>query len=96
MIYNDPEKNYNTSIMAGKISEDAACEDISNINLNEWNETYKNERIRNILESKMYYWAQKFKKMYPNEMKTYYEDEDIVCYCITQNPQNPYNLKLKN
>lgn len=96
LIYNDPEKNYNTSIMAGKISEDAACEDISNINLNEWNETYKNERIRNILESKMYYWAQKFKKMYPNEMKTYYEDEDIVCYCITQNPQNPYNLKLKN
>ena len=35
--------------------------------------------------SHMYYWAQAFKKLYPNEMEIYYETDDFVCYKLHQN-----------
>ena len=31
---------------------------------------------RSVTMSRMYYWAQKFKELYPNELKVYYEMED--------------------
>lgn len=47
-----------------------------------------------ILMSKMYYWAQAFMEMYPNEMKVYYESEDFVCYVIPQNMYHQYNFAI--
>lgn len=56
---------------------------------------YTNLESRTIIESKAYEWCEGFKKLYPNEFKTYYEDEYFVCYYFRQNPQNLYNLHLE-
>ena len=47
-----------------------------------------------ILMSRMYYWAQAFMEMYPNETKVYYESEDFVCYVIPQNMYHQYNFAI--
>ena len=47
-----------------------------------------------ILMSRMYYWAQTFMEMYPNEMKVYYESEDFVCYVIPQNMYHQYDFAI--
>ena len=40
---------------------------------------------RIIVNSRMYYWAQKSSEGFPNELKVYYEDDDFICYFIEQN-----------
>lgn len=47
-----------------------------------------------ILMSKLYYWAKEFKKLYPNDIETYYEDNDFVCYRVRQNERSLYNFAL--
>ncbi len=47
---------------------------------------------RVLLNSKVYVWCQKFNAMYPNELHTYYEDDDFICYYLRQNPRNLYEL----
>jgi hypothetical protein len=42
----------------------------------------------------MYYWAQAFDKLYPNEFRVYYEDDEFVCYYIEQNVYDLYNLAI--
>ncbi len=44
--------------------------------------------------SHMYYWAQEFKRLYPNEMEVYYETDDFVCYRIQQNEYSLYNFAV--
>lgn len=44
--------------------------------------------------SRMYYWAQEFQRLYPNEMEIYYEAEDFVCYRVRQNPYALYNFAI--
>lgn len=44
--------------------------------------------------SHMYYWAQAFMKLYPNEMDVYYETDDFVCYRLHQNVECLYNLAI--
>ena len=44
--------------------------------------------------SHMYYWAQAFKKLYPEEMEVYYETNDFVCYRLHQNVNSLYNLAI--
>ena len=49
---------------------------------------------RSITMSRMYYWAQKFIELYPNEMKVYYENDRFVCYYIEQNVYRLYNFAI--
>lgn len=95
LVNRESSQKYNIEVQTLPITEEAAKTDISNINLKKWDDTYNNTESRNILESKMYYWAQDYMKLYPNEMSLYYEDENIVSYVIHQNPQNPLNLLLE-
>ena len=44
--------------------------------------------------SHMYYWAQAFKKLYPQELEVYYETTDFVCYRMHQNVNSLYNLAI--
>ncbi len=44
--------------------------------------------------SHMYYWAQEFKRLYPNEMEVYYEDDAFVCYRVRQNEYSLYNFAV--
>ena len=50
---------------------------------------------RSITMSRMYYWAQAFQELYPNEMKVYYENERFVCYYIEQNVYRLYNFAIQ-
>ena len=55
-------------------------------------DAYSNIKNRQIIESEMNDWCMNFKSRFPNEMKTYYEDENFVCYVIKQNPDRLYDL----
>jgi len=47
-----------------------------------------------ITMSRMYYWAQEFKRLYPNEMQVYLETENFVCYRVEQNMHRLYNFAI--
>lgn len=49
---------------------------------------------RAVLESKAYYWALEFQKMYPNSFKIYFENDIYVAYVLKQNPYSLYNLQI--
>lgn len=56
---------------------------------------YSDLTSRTILESRLSIWCEKFKEMYPNEVKIYYEDEYFVCYYFRQNTQSLLNLSVE-
>ncbi len=56
--------------------------------------TYDNIAMRTLLESQVYRWCQKFKAIYPYEMRVYYEDDDFICYYFRQNPENLFQLSI--
>lgn len=47
-----------------------------------------------ILMSKMYYWAEAFRQLCPNEMEIYMETDNFICYRIEQEPYRLYNFAL--
>ena len=47
-----------------------------------------------IVMSKLYFWIKEFKKLYPNEVTTYYEDKNFVCYMVHQNERALYNFAI--
>lgn len=47
-----------------------------------------------ITMSRMYYWAEAFRKLYPNEMEIYFETDAFVCYRLRQNDYSLYNLAI--
>ncbi len=47
-----------------------------------------------ILMSRMYYWAQAYQRIYPNEMQVYYESDNFICYRLKQNPANLFDLGI--
>lgn len=44
--------------------------------------------------SHMYYWAQEFRRLYPNEMEIYYETDGFVCYRVRQDGFSLYNFAI--
>ncbi len=54
---------------------------------------YQGEQ-RWITMSRMYYWAQEFQRMYPNEMKVYLETDRFVCYVVEQNAYSLFNFAI--
>lgn len=54
---------------------------------------YQGEK-RWILMSRMFYWAEEFKKSYPGEMEVYLETDQFICYRIEQNPYRLYNFAI--
>lgn len=58
-------------------------------------DVYKNLENRVILESRAYLWCQNFARLYTYETEVYYEDEDLICYRIHQNPQRLFNMVIK-
>ncbi|MCQ2519228.1 MAG: hypothetical protein MJ107_01720 [Lachnospiraceae bacterium] len=47
-----------------------------------------------ICMSRLYFWAQKFKELYPNETSIFYETDDFVCYRVEQNPYRLFNFAI--
>ncbi len=52
------------------------------------------EDARWVTMSHMYYWAQAFKELYPNEMEVYMETDRFVCYRLRQNGYSLYNFAI--
>lgn len=52
------------------------------------------EDSRWIVMSHLYYWAQAFQRLYPNEMEVYYETDQFVCYRVQQNEYSLYNFAI--
>lgn len=82
-----------SAIKSSKISEDVMGEPLTD--MGKASDAYSNLKNRTILESELYFWCQDFKARLPYEIQVYYEDEDVVCYMIKQNPEHLYNLGSK-
>lgn len=78
------------AVIAGEVSLEAAQSDLGEFE--KPSDYYK--RSRSVVESRVYYWCQRFEELYPNELKVYYEDEDFVCYYFQQEPEAPYDLAI--
>lgn len=57
--------------------------------------SYSELDTRTILESTVYQWCQDFDKIYPHELRVYYEDDDFICYYFKQNTQRLYRLGIR-
>lgn len=79
-------------VWASEISAQAAQKEIPQFSLPFDNYRYLENRT--VVESKAYYWCQRFAELYPHEMSVYYEDDDFVCYYFEQEPHSPYNLAI--
>lgn len=82
-----------SAIKSSKISKDVLGEPLTD--MGKASDAYSNLKNRTILESELYFWCQDFKARLPYEIQVYYEDEDVVCYMIKQNPEHLYNLGSK-
>ncbi len=49
-------------------------------------------QLRLMIMSKMYYWANEYMQLYPNDFSIYYEDNEFICYKLIQNTSNLNNL----
>ena len=56
-------------------------------------QNYSDLASRTILESKLNRWCKQFEHKFPNDINTYYEDDDFVCYVIRQNTSRLFNLE---
>lgn len=57
--------------------------------------SYSDLDTRTILESTAYQWCQDFDKIYPHELRVYYEDDNFICYYFRQNTQRLYRLGIR-
>ncbi|MCH5187063.1 MAG: hypothetical protein J1F63_01570 [Oscillospiraceae bacterium] len=79
-------------IFATEITDEAAQWDIRGYPINY--ESYKNPFTRTVINSNAYKWCQDFNKLYDNELKVYYEDENFICYYFRQNTFSLYDLAI--
>ena len=49
---------------------------------------------RNVIESKAYYWAKEYQRMYPNQMHVYFENDIYICYVLEQNKNSPLDMRI--
>lgn len=49
---------------------------------------------RAVVMSKLYYWMEKVKEVYPNEVSVFYQDETVTVYHISQDEYFPLDLML--
>lgn len=79
-------------IMTGKLNPEELAE--GSKFFNSQSSTYGMLITRSQVESVAYLWCQEFQRMYPGELKVYYEDDNFICYYFKQNPQSLYQLGL--
>ena len=95
--YYDPENKIDAysqypHVNTGKISLQLAKEETPGENYGR--HAYSGLYNRSVLQSKLFYWCKYFKQLYPYEMEVYYEDENLICYKLTQNVFRLYELSL--
>lgn len=78
-------------VIASEISPDKAEREIR-----ETDDWLKYTRLENreVLESKAYAHCVRLMEAYPDRMEIYYEDENLICFHLQQDPGNPCNLAM--
>lgn len=89
-----PNSVQSPNILSSNISMKAASKELDTSSVYTPFLLYNGLGTRTIIESKAYYWCQRFAELYPHEMSVYYEDDDFVCYYFEQEPHSPYNLAI--
>lgn len=84
LFMNDPK------ILKGEISEELA--DTPLVLESQASGYYQGQR--SIVMSKLNRYLEEFQKLYPNELRVYYEDDDFICYMLEQNEYNLYNFAM--
>lgn len=79
------------NVIASEISPDKAEREITETD--SWKK-YTMLENREVLESRAYEQCMRLMEMYPNQMEIYYEDEDFICFHLTQDLKNPCNLAM--
>ncbi len=92
-IYAGHDLSVCPDVFSSEISEEAAKQEI--MYFGRPSLSYSTFVSRIIVESKAYEWCQKFNDLYPNELKTYYEDENFVCYYFRQNTDKLFDLVME-
>ena len=93
--YYDYYKDHGVTNIEPEVSKVTISKDYSDLYFGKFPENftvYNTPWMRTILNSKLFAWCQKFNAMYPNELHTFYEDDDILIYYLRQNPRNLYEL----
>ena len=47
-----------------------------------------------IIMSKLYFWTEKYRQKFPEDMSVYYEDDEFICYQLVQDINNLHNLMI--
>ena len=76
----------------GEVSRKHAMEGFDLASVGSPDKLYVQYRLQ--VMSKAYYWAKAYAELFPEEMKVYYEDENVIYYCLTQEPYYLNNLKI--
>ncbi len=92
--YLDPGYSVYPDVVCSEISDEMAETDYGKFVSGTINE-YSDLSRRTLVESKAYAWCSKFDRLYPGELKTYYEDDSFVCYYFEQNQRNTYELAIQ-
>ncbi len=87
LVYNDPAYLGDELKSYSKISYTSARQLLTEetIKTARQSQYYSDYEIRCAIMSKAYYWAQKYMQYFPDQMRVYYEDSDIIIYEIKQN-----------
>lgn len=71
-------------------------EDVEGIVFANHSKSYSNLETRTLVEASGIDWCREFERLYPGELKTYYEDEAFVCYYFRQNVSHLYQLGIRS
>ncbi len=71
----------------GRISKSAADQLLTERTVRTYRKSdyYSDYEIRTAIMSKAYFWAEQYMQYFPDQMRLYYEDRDVVIYEIKQN-----------
>lgn len=81
-------------VFASQISQESA--DTPTYVFPNTSEMYMLPGSRTVLQSKAYAWCEEFSRLYPSELKTFFENEKFVCYYFKQNTHFLYDLAIMN
>lgn len=85
--YNDPTYLGEPLDIYGRINERYADQLLTEQTLRTTRKSdyYANYEIRRAIMSKAYFWAEKYMQYFPDQMRVYYDDQNVVIYEMKQN-----------
>ncbi len=85
--YNDPTYLGEPLDIYNRVSERYADQLLSEQTLrtSRKSDYYADYEIRRAIMSKAYFWAERYMQYFPDQMRVYYEDQDVIIYEIKQN-----------